>query len=242
MTGAGRAGHLAELTEWIAAATAAHGAALTPDLLCVLVQRRLAVDGAVLVVAVDNGAFGTHSTGEAGLRLAEWELTVGEGPLTTARATSRPVLVPDLAETIAAGTWPLYAGAPGLGRIASVFAFPMTIGAIHLGALGVYRHTVGELSPLARADAVFFARVAMDLLISEPAVLTSAQIHQATGMVAVQLGTDVSAAFAALRARAFADGRALVDLADDVVARKVRFADATEDRFPEDPDTGGESP
>ncbi|GAA3020263.1 GAF and ANTAR domain-containing protein [Actinokineospora globicatena] len=242
MTDAGRAGHLAELTEWIAAATAAHGGALTPDRLCDLVQRRLAVDGAVLVVAVDNGAFGTHSTGETGLRLAEWELTVGEGPLTTAWATSGPVLVPDLAGALAAGTWPLYAGAPGLAGIASVFAFPMTIGAIRLGALGVYRHTAGELSSLARADAVFFARVAMDLLISEPAVLTSPQIHQATGMVAVQLGTDVSSAFASLRARSFAEGRPLVDLADDVVARKVRFADPGRDLSPEDPDTGGESP
>ncbi|GAA3003520.1 GAF and ANTAR domain-containing protein [Actinokineospora diospyrosa] len=239
MTDAGRPGNWAELTGWIAAATAAHGGPLTPDLLCALVQRRLAADGVVLVVMINNGTVTTHSAGVTGSRLAEAELTVGQGPLTSAWSTSRPVLVPDLTAEVVATEWPLLALGPGLVGVAAVFAFPMVIGAVRLGALGVYRRFPGELAPAARADAVLFTRIAMDLLISETAVLTSPRIHQATGMVAVQLGTDVSTAFASLRARAFADGRALGDLADDVVARTVRFTELEMD--PGQPETGGES-
>jgi AmiR/NasT family two-component response regulator len=42
-------------------------------------------------------------------------------------------------------------------------------------------------------------------------------------MVAAQLDTDLDDAFARLRAKAFADGRRLADVAADVVARKLRF-------------------
>ena len=49
------------------------------------------------------------------------------------------------------------------------------------------------------------------------------QVHQATGMVQVQLGVTTEEAFLMLRARAFASGRSLADVATDVVARRLRF-------------------
>lgn len=49
------------------------------------------------------------------------------------------------------------------------------------------------------------------------------EIHQATGMVSIQLGTDLPTALLRLRARAFADNRRLSHLAADVVSRVVRF-------------------
>jgi AmiR/NasT family two-component response regulator len=48
-------------------------------------------------------------------------------------------------------------------------------------------------------------------------------VHQATGMVAEQLRMATRDALALLRARAFAEGRRLSELAADVVARRVRF-------------------
>jgi hypothetical protein len=54
------------------------------------------------------------------------------------------------------------------------------------------------------------------------------EVHQATGMVLVQTGMTIDQAFLMLRARAFADGRPLAELAADVVARRVRFS--TEDQ------------
>jgi hypothetical protein len=49
------------------------------------------------------------------------------------------------------------------------------------------------------------------------------EIHQATGMVSIQLGTDLPTALLRLRARAFAENRRLSHLAADVVSRVVRF-------------------
>jgi len=54
------------------------------------------------------------------------------------------------------------------------------------------------------------------------------QVHQATGMVQVQLGATAEEAFLMLRARAFAAGRPLGDVATEVVQRRVRFSE--EDR------------
>ncbi|GLZ38202.1 GAF domain-containing protein [Actinokineospora sp. NBRC 105648] len=230
MTYDGRARHRAELMAWIAAAAAETGAELSPDLLCEFARRRLAVDGVLLVVTIDAGAVATHATGPPGLLLAELELTSGEGPLTTAIQTSLPVLVPDLAAQSAVSRWPLLAHPPDVLGIAAVFAFPMALGAVHLGAFGAYCSAPRPLSERALTEAAVFARIAMELVTADTAPLTSPQIHQATGMIAVQLGTDVSAAFARLRARAFVEGRGLAELASEVVARRVRFTPDDDNR------------
>jgi hypothetical protein len=48
-------------------------------------------------------------------------------------------------------------------------------------------------------------------------------IHQATGMIAPQLDDAVADTQARLRAAAFASGRSIYDIAQDVVERRVRF-------------------
>ena len=48
-------------------------------------------------------------------------------------------------------------------------------------------------------------------------------VHQATGMVAEQLGITVTEALITLRAHAFARDRALTDVANDVVTGEFRF-------------------
>ena len=48
-------------------------------------------------------------------------------------------------------------------------------------------------------------------------------IHQATGMIAAQLDDTVANAVARLRAEAFASGRSMYEIAQDVVERRVRF-------------------
>jgi AmiR/NasT family two-component response regulator len=49
-------------------------------------------------------------------------------------------------------------------------------------------------------------------------------VHQATGMVMAQAGVPIDQAFLMLRARAFAEGRPIADIATDVVTRRVRFS------------------
>jgi hypothetical protein len=53
----------------------------------------------------------------------------------------------------------------------------------------------------------------------------SIEIHQAAGVVSVQLQTDVGTALAIIRARAFANGQSLRELAGDIVTRRVRLDD-----------------
>ncbi len=47
-------------------------------------------------------------------------------------------------------------------------------------------------------------------------------VHNAAGMVSVQLGISVTEALIRLRAYAFSNDRLLTDVADDVVARRLR--------------------
>ena len=55
----------------------------------------------------------------------------------------------------------------------------------------------------------------------EPAL--SLVVHQAAGMVMVQLDSSVEEALVRLRAAAYADGRPVADLATDVVQGDLRF-------------------
>ena len=48
-------------------------------------------------------------------------------------------------------------------------------------------------------------------------------VHQASGMVAAQLGVSVGQALIRLRAYAFGNDRLLTQVAQDVVARRLRF-------------------
>jgi hypothetical protein len=49
------------------------------------------------------------------------------------------------------------------------------------------------------------------------------EVHQATGMISVQLGVTATVALIRLRAYAYANDRALREVAGDVVARRLRF-------------------
>ena len=54
-------------------------------------------------------------------------------------------------------------------------------------------------------------------------------VHEAAGMIAVQLAVPVPEALLRLRARAFSTGRVISDVAADVVARRLRFEPSDED-------------
>ena len=52
-----------------------------------------------------------------------------------------------------------------------------------------------------------------------------AEVHQATGMLTVQLHLDVLDAFARLCAAAYTDGRSIAELSHDIVTRRTRLDD-----------------
>jgi hypothetical protein len=174
-------------------------------------------------------------------RLAELQLTLGEGPSPDAAADGGPVLASDLDEMEADLRWPVFAAAARQAGAAAIFTFPLRIGAIWAGVMGLYRDRPGPLSDVQLGDALIFADAAALLLITtgqadqeaeegsgpggQPADLAGhrAEIDQATGMLTEQLGVGVKEAFIRLRAYAYASDRPLADVARDIVARRLQL-------------------
>jgi len=118
------------------------------------------------------------------------------------------------------------------------------VGAVRIGALDLYRDHAGPLTYEQHADALVMADVAAQAVLmlqaeAPPGTLSSEMerganfhyvVHQAAGMIAAQLDVSVGQALIRLRAHALGNGRSLRDVAEKVVARRVRFGgDAEED-------------
>ncbi len=161
---------------------------------------------------------------------------LGEGPCVDAYHEDRPVLESDLAEPVNP-RWLAFAGPVLEAGVRAVFGFPLHVGAVRLGALNLYRDRPGPLTDEQHADALVMADVAAQAVLvlqanAPPGQLATALeasadfqyvVHQAAGMVAVQLDVSVAEALIRLRAYAFGNGRPLADVARDVVARRLRF-------------------
>jgi hypothetical protein len=214
---------------------------------CTAAVAACAVSGAWLTAASGGDAgYLMQVTDEIGEVLAELELTLGEGPSVDVAASGGPVLASDLGTSEAGRRWPGFAPAARVAGVAAVFTFPLRVGAIRAGVLGLYRKRPGPLSAFQLGDALVFADAATLLLLdadadagdlaagdgapaSGPAgqptdlALHRAEIDQATGMLSEQLGVGIADAFIRLRAYAFAHDLRLTDVARDVVARRLRL-------------------
>src|SRR4051812_6654931 len=215
-----------------------------PKSLVRLCARSLPVSGVGLALMTDDGPAGTVAASDGGaLELEELQFTLGEGPCVDASRTGRPVLVPELAGA-SARSWPQFGAGAHAAGLRAVFAFPLQVGGIRLGVLDLYRDTAGELSHGELADALSFADAATELLLDLQAQDTAdgigpphalavlddrAEVHQATGVVSVRAGVSLAQALALLRARAYADGRPIGDLARDVLDRVVRLGQDDDD-------------
>lgn len=185
----------------------------------------------------------------------ELQVTVGEGPSLDVLAGAGPIELDKLDDAAPTARWPVFAPAAVLAGVGSMAVIPMRIGAARFGAFAVYLPEPGGLDPVHGAEAITLASLALDLLVdhlgagngsaasaaqatgpgtaavpgSDPTLDVvidgTPEIHQATGMISIQLGVDLPTALLRLRARAFADNRRLSHLAADVVSRVVRFDD-----------------
>jgi len=227
----------------VASQAASRGGRVSAADVCAAAVAAVEVTGAWLSAA--RGAEAGHLmrvTDEVSEQLAELHLTLGEGPCLEAAASGGPVLASDLAGRESGRRWPVFALAARQAGAAAIFAFPLRIGAIQAGVMGLYRARPGPLSAAQLGDALIFADTATLLLLDaqdqaagnpsaesgpggQPADLTAhrAEIDQATGMLTEQLGVGIAEAFIRLRAYAYAHDRRLADLARDIVARRVRL-------------------
>lgn len=206
--------------------------------MCRAASRHLPAWGVGVTLLSDGGEpMTTVASTQRSARVEELQLSLGEGPCLLAYSTRAPVLVPALDE-LEGSVWPAYARAAQEHGIHAVFAFPLQVGAVRLGALDVYRERRGDtLSSAALAQALTFAVLSVEVLLdagSSPEQAASLvddspgtryEVYQAQGMVMAQLGIGGAEAMARLRARAFAEGRPLAAVAQDVVRRTLDVED-----------------
>lgn len=203
---------------------------------------RIGLNAAGVGIYLAGTAQPVEVVGTTGDEMAELQVTLGEGPVPEALRQNRPVFVSDLTGGSSARRWPVLAPAAVAAGVAAVFVIPLTLGAIALGALEICRVVDGPLSPDELADALLFADTATMLLLGRSPMSAAldvadlphaepdgrwAVVHQATGMVSIQLGADLGEAFLRLRAHAYLTGLRLSEVATDVVALRLRFSPDT---------------
>lgn len=235
------------LSEAIEARASALGVATGMSLLCAAAAEHLQV--AAVAVSVPAGELSAQTIGVAGVLarpLEELQVILGEGPSQDGLRSGHAVLVEDLTTPQQQTRWPLYAPMATDHGVHAQFVFPMQVGAARFGVLVLYAERAGRLWSTESGDARVFAEVALTWLIHDvatgsPAELTEprarqqflddrTEIHQATGMVSVQLGVNLSTALLRLRARAFAEDQLLSEISAAVVARTIRFEPNNDDR------------
>lgn len=170
-------------------------------------------------------------------RLDELQLDLGEGPCWDAFRTFTPVFEPDIRNR-PRGSWPVFLPAVAQEGIGSVFAFPLVVGHLRLGAVDLYSVDPTTLSPQQARQASALAAVVSRLILrralesasdDEPVAApidrySRRAIHQATGMVIAQLGVSVGDAEMLVRGHAFAESRSMAEVADDILNGRLRFS------------------
>ena len=214
--------------------------------LCDVCAEVTGVTGAgIMLMSGDVPQGSVCTTDEVSSLIEELQYSLGEGPCVDAYHLNRPVLEPDLAEP-ATPRWLAFAPPALAAGVRAIFGFPLQVGAARLGALNLYCDRPGRLSGEQHADALVMADIAAQAVLAlqanaPPGELAAALetdgdfqwvVHQASGMVSAQLDISVAQALIRLRAHAFGNERALRDVAQDVVARRVRFDARSGERDP----------
>ena len=204
--------------------------------ICDLCVTEVAVSGARARVlgatSADGGGALVYSSDELGARLDDLAVTVGSAPCFDAFELGRPVLVPDL--TADGGRWPGFTADAITAGAAALFSFPLQVGGVRLGVLEMHRRSAGSLTPAQLTDALLLADAATDTIFADvhgtPPPLTlpglvdiQAEVHQATGMVAVDMRVSLAEALLRIRGHAFAHHKTLTEVAKEIIERRLRL-------------------
>ncbi|KOV84564.1 hypothetical protein ADL03_16750 [Nocardia sp. NRRL S-836] len=230
---------MAKVLAHLAGDAAARGVTTSSEAACEACVPLVGVSGAQLTLMNGMGrGESRYSTDGIGSQLENLRFTLGEGPCEDAVRSGVPVLVAELDSWASHQRWPLFSPAAAAAGAQALFAFPLRSGAIRLGALVLHRTSQGPLSADQVYDALVLADITMSLLLDEltrphlgselPPVdgmpLSRAEVHQATGMLSVQMGVSMDEALVRLRAHAFAHDRSVIEVSRDIVARRLRLS------------------
>jgi len=203
--------------------------------LCEVAAEVTGTSGAGVMLLVDERPQATVCTsGELSALIEEAQYTLGEGPCVDAHRLGEVISEADLGAAGAA-RWAAFSRRALEAGARAVFGYPIRIGTVRLGALNLYRDQPGPLGDDQHADALVMADVAARMILASQAGKPTGTldvdedfhwwgvVHQAAGMVSVQLAIPVADALVRLRAHAFRSDRLVSDVARDVVERRLRF-------------------
>lgn len=221
----------------LAAIADAGGDSWSSASLCAVCPDIVGVDGAgVMLMSGDIPRGSLCTTNAVSHLIEELQYTLGEGPCVDAYQQDRVVAEPDLAEPTIS-RWLAFTPPALAAGVRAVFGYPLRVGSVRLGALNLYRDRASSLTDDQHADALvmasFVARWVLEAQAGAPLDTVAAEleigadfhfvVHNAAGMVSVQLGISIAEALIRLRAFAFSNDRLLADVARDVVARTLRL-------------------
>jgi hypothetical protein len=210
--------------------------------LCVVCAEALSVSSAGITIMGGDHA-GPICVSDPNVKaLEDLQFTIGQGPCRDAFHNGEPVHVPRL-DVAASERWPPFVDLAIMCGIAAVFAYPLTSEGAKIGILTLYEVVEGDLTVQQDSDAIALAAIVTEALLSlqesapagtlapsiEDSVAYRAEIYQASGMLAIQLGVPSAEALVRMRAHAFANDRPLDEVASDIVGRRLRLGD---DRTP----------
>jgi hypothetical protein len=224
----------------VARIVAAGGSPSAPGPLCEVAAEVIGVTGAgVMVMHDDVPQASLCTTGAISTLIEELQYTLGEGPCIDAHRTGTVIVEPDLAAP-ASLRWPAFTPEALDAGARAIFGFPVRIGAVRIGALNIFRDRSGPLNDDQHADALVLADVIARTILAfqahaEPGAIAielnadiHSVVHQAAGMVSIQLDISVGDALDRLRAYAFGTDESIAQVARDVVARDLKFNSSDE--------------
>jgi hypothetical protein len=193
------------------------------------------IDGAAICIMADIDARRSiYTSDDVCAAIEDAQFLHAEGPCFMAFTTNTPVLIDDMHAPQHLARWPGYTPAALAAEAITVAALPIAVGALPLGVLDLYCHTASEISEANLHTAARFADAAGTALVHAGWLSAAADVHesddrdvvhQAVGMIMIQLNVTSHDALARLRAHTYATERHLNDTATDVVHRRLSIND-----------------
>jgi hypothetical protein len=180
------------------------------------------------------GSETVSATDDRAAHLDELQFDLGEGPCWDALRSARPVRAPELLVDYGE-RWPSFVLAVKDEGVRSMFAFPLLVGPLRLGAVDLYSVTPVALDPAHESRAETLAEIIGRHILrgalgdglrdDEPgsSPLSRRALHQATGIVLAQLDLPPEDARLIIHGQAFASGRPVIEVADEIVGGRLRF-------------------
>lgn len=176
------------------------------------------------------------ATDEQAARLDEVQFDLGEGPCWDALGSGAPILEPDFRRR-GRENWPAFTAAIAQDAVASLFAFPMLIGPLRVGAVDLYAAAPMHLDDAECRHAAAMADVVGRRILESSLTETAEEyredtsnpfsrrlVHQATGMVLAQLNVSVDDAVLVMQAHAFGAGMSMMDVAQRILDGELDFS------------------